>query len=217
MIILEKNNLSKKGIKGLKMNSISKLINDILDGDKKELLDKIINNKNLQNLLKTTKKLNDIFKDNNNKIKKEIFEMMKLFYFMNVLSNIKRNIDNRFTEEAFKKLIKFYEYRIKNDSFNKWKEIIILNNILQNLKIKKKRQTENNKSILSKAFLTWKTKKDIKRIIDFLKQNKIKKNILSNLIEILSKLKDKIDCNNIRETFGILKKLKETNKIKKQQ
>ena len=212
-----KYNLMKKGIKGLEMNYISKLMNDALGEDNNELLDEILNNKNLRNILKAIIILNKVLKNNNGKTKKEIFKKMKIFYFMNILSKIKNDIDNKFIEEALEKIKKFYDALIKKDSFHKWKKLVDLKKILENLKIKKQKEIENNKNMLSKAFSIWKTKKDIKQILDLLKQNQITKNILNEFISKLGQLKEQINSDNLKEAFNILKNLYEENKNKKPQ
>ena len=212
-----KYNLLKKGIMGLEMNNISKLTNEALGEDDEELLDEILNNKNLQNLLRAIIILNKVLKNNNDKTKKEIFHKMKIFYFMNILSKIINRIDNKFIEEALEKIKKYYEALIKKDSFHKWKKIIDLKKILENLKINKQNEIENNKNILSKAFSIWKTKKDIKLILDSLKQNQITKNILTEFISKLSQLKEQMNSDNIKEAFDLIKNLYEENKYKKQQ
>ena len=212
-----KNHLIKNGIKGLKMNLISKLKDDSFGEDKNKSLDKILYDTNFQNYLKAIKKLNRVFKDNNDKIKKRILEKMKLFYFINILSNIKKKIDDRLAEEFLEKIIKFHEYLIIKDSFNKWKNLINLNKILKNLKIKKREEIGNNKMLLSKALSNWKAKKDMKNIRDSLKRNKIMKNILLKMFGRLNELKNRKDCDNIKEVFGILKDLYEASKNKKHQ
>ena len=206
----------KKGIKGLKMNLISKLIEDTLGNDKNnnKLLNEILNNKYFQNTLKAVKALNKIIQNNNNKIKKDIFQKLKLFYFMNILSNIKGNRDNIGVKEAFEKIKKLYEYYIKKDSFQRWKEIINLNKILQNLKIKKQKEVGNNRIKLLKALSMWKTKKDKKQILDSLKLNKIKENKLLGMVKKLNELKEKSDKDKIKEAFDLMKKFYDESKTK---
>ena len=215
-IAFRKNNYLKKGIKGLKMNLISKLIEDTLGNDKNnnKLLNEILNNKYFQNTLKAVKALNKIIQNNNNKIKKDIFQKLKLFYFMNILSNIKGNRDNIGVKEAFEKIKKLYVYYIKKDSFQRWKEITNLNKILQNLKIKKQKEVGNNRIKLLKALSIWKTKTDKKQILDSLKQYQIKANKLLGMVKKLNALKEKSDKDKIKEAFDLMKKFYDESKTK---
>ena len=167
-----KNNLMRKGIKGLKMNYILKLLNDTMNENKKELLNEIYNNKKLEKILKAISKLKKGFKNiNNNDIKKEIFARLKIFYFMHILLNLKENIDYYLKKETLEKLKKLNEYLLKDSIFKKWKRIIDLNRILKNLIIKRKKELDNNKKLLLKAFSKWKNIKERKDIIEHLKNN----------------------------------------------
>ena len=193
----------KKGIKGLKLNYISKLINDTLGKEKIALSNEIYNNKNSQNLLKGIKKLYSASKND----KKEIFERMKLFYFIKILSDIKKNVDHSLLKQVLGKLKQLYEYQLKKQAFNKWKELLNLNLIMQKLKNNKQKELESNKNLISKYILIWRNKKDIKNILERLKTNKIKENILLNLINKLDQLKAKINSDDIKETFNMLKNI----------
>ena len=195
-----KNNLIKKGIKGLKMNYILKLLNDTLNESKKEILNEIYNNRNLEKILKASNKLKKAFKNiYNNAIKKEIFERMKIFYFMHILSNLKENNDDNLKKEVLVKLKKLNEYLRKNSTIKKWKRLIDANRILKNLIIKRKKELDNNKKLLLKAFSTWKNIKETKDIIDCLKKNNsninlksFKKRILLLLINIYNNQNNKL-------------------------
>ena len=111
-------NYMKKGFNGLKKYYILKLIKDTLGDDRKEVFDEIFNNKNLINILKALKILVKVFRGNNNKTKKEIFQRFKLFYLMNIL----KNICDRLKKESLDKINEFYKYFIKKSAFKKWKE-----------------------------------------------------------------------------------------------
>ena len=130
----------------MKLNYISKLINDTLGKEKIALSNEIYNNKNSQNLLKGIKKLYSASKNN----KKEIFERMKFFLFMKILWSVKKNIDHLLLKEVLGKLKKLYEYQVKKEAFNKWKELLNLNIIMQKLKFNKQKEFESNKNLLSK-------------------------------------------------------------------
>ena len=210
-----KNKYKRKSIKALKMNYILKLICDSLGEDSKKLFDKIYNNKNLQKILKAIIRLNKVFNDNNNTIKKDIFERMKLFYFTNILFDIKNILDNNFKKVALDKIKKLNEYLIKKVYLKKWKVLLDLNHIINKLIIKKRKEIENNKQLLLKDLSIWKTKKDIKHIINQLKNNKNKEKILVDLIKKLNELKNKINSNNKKEVFELLKKLNNESNIKK--
>ena len=197
------------------MNYILKLICDSLGEDSKKLFDKIYNNKNLQKILKAIIRLNKVFNDNNNTIKKDIFERMKLFYFTNILFDIKNILDNNFKKVALDKIKKLNEYLIKKVYLKKWKVLLDLNHIINKLIIKKRKEIENNKQLLLKDLSIWKTKKDIKHIINQLKNNKNKEKILVDLIKKLNELKNKINSNNKKEVFELLKKLNNESNIKK--
>ena len=188
-----KNNLMRKGIKGLKMNYILKLLNDTMNENKKELLNEIYNNKKLEKILKAISKLKKGFKNiNNNDIKKEIFTRLKIFYFMHILLNLKENIDYYLKKETLEKLKKLNEYLLKDSIFKKWKRKIDLNRILKNLIIKRKKELDNNKKLLLKAFSKWKNIKERKDIIEHLKYNngnKVKKPQFKK-IKIKSKKKE---------------------------
>ena len=205
-------------MKGLKMNYISKLINDVLGKNKNKnnsgILDKIYNNKNLEKILKGIKLLNKVYKNNNNKIKKEIYKRLKIFYLMKILLNIKKNIDNIKKRLTLDNLKNFNEFLLKNTAFKKWKRTIDLNKIFHALKIKKEAEIENNKKMLLKAFLTWKKITEIKNILELLKNYKIVEKNLLNMNSILNKFKEEIDLDNKIKAFDLLKCI---NQRKKQQ
>jgi hypothetical protein len=133
---------------------------------------------------------------------------------MNILSNIKGSRDNIGVKEAFEKIKKLYEYYIKKDSFQRWKEIINLNKILQNLKIKKQKEVGNNRIKLLKALSIWKTKTDKKQILDSLKQYQIKANKLLGMVKKLNALKEKSNNEKIKEAFDLMKKFYDESKTK---
>ena len=206
-------NYMKKGFNGLKKYYLLKLIKDTLGDDRKELFDEIFNNKNLINILKALKIIDKVFRGNNNKTKKEIFQRFKLFYLMNIL----KNICDRLKKESLDKINEFYEYFIKKSAFKKWKEIINLNKILENLKIKKKEEIENNRNLLFKTLLNWKALTDIKNLINLMNEYKKKENNISELISKLNKIYENIKLDNIRKAFELLKNFWKENKMKKQQ
>ena len=182
--------LRKKGINGLKKNYVSKLINDVLGKNKKNsgTLDKIYNNKKIVKLLKGIKLLNKVYKNNNNKTKEEIYKKMKIFYFMNILSNIKKNID-------------YIKKKLILENFKKFNEI------------KKEKEIENNKKMLSKAFLTWKIITEIKNILELLKNYKIVEKNLLNMNSILNKFKEKIDLACKIKAFDLLQSINLRKKL----
>ena len=193
-----KNNLMKKGIKALKMNYIMKLLNDTMNENKMELINEIYKNKNFEKIMKAIKKLKKVFKNiNNNNIKKEIFARLKILYFMYIFLNLKENIDYNLKKEA---LIKLNEYLHKNSIFQKWKTITDLNRILKNLIIKGKKELDDNKILLLKAFSRWKNIKGKKDIIERLKKyngNQVKKPQFKKItIKLVRKEFNKFDDEN---------------------
>ena len=182
--------LRKKGINGLKKNYVSKLINDVLGKNKKNsgTLDKIYNNKKIVKLLKGIKLLNKVYKNNNNKTKEEIYKKMKIFYFMNILSNIKKNID-------------YIKKKIILENFKKFNEI------------KKEKEIENNKKMLSKAFITWKIITELRNILELLKNYKIVEKKLLNMNSILNKFKKKIDLASKIKAFDLLQSINLRKKL----
>ena len=207
--------LKKKGIKGLKINIIRKLINDVLgkknNNNKKNIIDEIYNNKNLEKVLKALKILLKADKNNNNKIKSEIYKRLKIFYFMNIISNIKKRIDNIHKKLAIKKLKKLYSFFKKKSALKRWKKIVDLHKILHNLKAKKQKEIENNKNMMRKAFMDWKMFNEFKNILELLIKYKTVENNLLNMYKILNKLKEDIDLDNKRITFDILIEKKKSN------
>ena len=136
---------------------------------------------------------------------------------MNILSNIRANKDKIGMKEAFEKIKKLYEYYIKKEYLKKWKEIINLNKILENIKINKRKEMEDNKNILLNTLLKWKAKKDKNQILDSLILNKVKSNKLSGMMKILDELREKIDNDSKKEAFNLIKNLYDAIKTKKPQ
>ena len=97
------------------------------------------------------------------------------------------------------------------------KEIVDLNKILENLKIKKKEEIENNRNLLFKTLFNWKALTDIKNLINLMKEYKKKENNISELISKLNKIYENIKLDNIRKAFELLKNFWKENKMKKQQ
>ena len=133
----------KKSCKFKKM--ILKLVKSNINKDKKNFWDKLHKNKILtdNNYTKAVSKLNKLFKNNNNNLKKETFEKMKLFDFIDHLNDIKDTMDDKLKKLFLDKLKQINDYYKKKENFKKWKSIIDKNKIFKKLLRAKKKQLEN--------------------------------------------------------------------------
>ena len=135
----------KKSYKFKKM--ILKLVKNNIDKDKKNLLDKLYKNKiqTDNNYIKAVEKLKRLFKNKDNNLKKENFEKMKLFDFIDHLNDIKDVIDDKHKKLFLEKLKQINDYYNKKDSFKRWKSAIDRNKIFKKLIRIKKKELENKK------------------------------------------------------------------------
>lgn len=224
-----KYNLRKKGLKGLKMNNISKLMSEVLGKNKKQnrILDEIYNNKKFEKILRAIKILKKVYKNNNNKIKKEIYKRLKIFYFMSIILNIKKNIDNIQERVIFRKLKKFLEKykKMMSKAFLTWKMITEIKNILELLKNYKlvEKNLLNMNLILNrlkenidlynkrKAFnllksINQRKKQQIKKLKIILKRRESKENSMNSSFNI----NDSKDLENNNKSFDENINLKKT-------
>ena len=135
----------KKSYKFKKM--LLKLVKNNINDDKKNFLDKLHKNKIMtdNNYTKAVSKLNKLFKDNDNNLKKETFDKMKLFDFIDHLNDIKDALDDKHKKLFLDKLKQINDYYKKKDSFRKWKSTIEKNKIFKKLIRVKKKELENKK------------------------------------------------------------------------
>ena len=224
-----KYNLRKKGLKGLKMNNISKLMSEVLGKNKKQnrILDEIYNNKKFEKILRAIKILKKVYKNNNNKIKKEIYKRLKIFYFMSIILNIKKKIDNIQARVIFRKLKKFLEKykKMMSKAFLTWKMITEIKNILELLKNYKlvEKNLLNMNLILNrlkenidlynkrKAFnllksINQRKKQQIKKLKIILKRRESKENSMNSSFNI----NDSKDLENNNKSFDENINLKKT-------
>ena len=224
-----KYNLRKKGVKGLKMNNISKLMSEVLGKNKKQnrILDEIYNNKKFEKILRAIKILKKVYKNNNNKIKKEIYKRLKIFYFMSIILNIKKKIDNIQARVIFRKLKKFLEKykKMMSKAFLTWKMITEIKNILELLKNYKlvEKNLLNMNLILNrlkenidlynkrKAFnllksINQRKKQQIKKLKIILKRRESKENSMNSSFNI----NDSKDLENNNKSFDENINLKKT-------
>lgn len=127
---------------------ILKLIKRKLSNDKKQFLDILYNNKLKTDELysKAVNKLDELFKDNDYKLKKENFYKMKMFDFMDHLKDLKDILDDKHKKEFLKRLNRINDYYILKDSFIEWKNAINKKKFYKKLIRLKKKELEKKKN-----------------------------------------------------------------------
>ena len=128
---------------------IIKLIRKNLYDEKKKLLDILYTNKikTDNNYTKGVSKLNKLFKNNDNRLKKETFDKMKLLDFLDHLSDLKDLLDDKHKKEFLKRLKKINDYYNIIDYFKNWKNTIHKKNIFKKLLKLKRKELENKKNL----------------------------------------------------------------------
>ena len=141
----------KKVIKVLRNNYLLKLIKDVLNKEKNDLLGKINDEKNLMHILKGIKLLTKVIKNNNNK---------------NALLRLKKLYDLFLLKICFNKWKKINEFKnVIQQLKNKKRKEIKLKDVINKLNMIK---DKNNLANMKKAFDLWK-------IIKIIKKQQIKK------------------------------------------
>ena len=184
----------------------------------------------LKNIKKIDKQLHYMFLTLNNKVKEDIFNIIKTLDFVNKLEKIfnkkyllnkkefleklknERDINKKNEEEIKKEKDKKNEDNLKLKNYSDlWKKKVDLNNIRNKLIDKKKLKDKENKELLEKYFNNWKENKDKKNILSNLKNLKneeIKDKNNSTLRKNLNKLNDKSTRRKILNDLSKLSKLK---------
>ena len=127
---------------------IIKLLKSKLNEEKRILLDELYKNKikTDNNYSKAINKLKTIFNNNDNNLKKENFEKMKLFDFLDHLKDLQDKINNKNKKLFLNKLKHINDYYNKKNSFNQWKASIAKNKLLKKLLRNKKKELEKKKN-----------------------------------------------------------------------
>ena len=211
-----KYNLRKKGIKGLKKNYISKLINDVLDKNKNnnnsDLLDEIFNNKNIEKILKGIKLLNKVYKNTENKIKKEIYK--KFNEYLLIKKEKEKENNKKMLLKAFLTWRKITEGKNVLELLKNYK--IVKKNLLKMNSILNKYKEEIDFDNKIKAFdllkaINQRKKQQIKKLKIILKRRESKENSFNNsFIFNDSKDSENINNNNNNKSFDENINLKKT-------
>ena len=211
-----KYNLRKKGIKGLKKNYISKLINDVLDKNKNnnnsDLLDEIFNNKNIEKILKGIKLLNKVYKNTENKIKKEIYK--KFNEYLLIKKEKEKENNKKMLLKAFLTWRKITEGKNVLELLKNYK--IVEKNLLKMNSILNKYKEEIDFDNKIKAFdllkaINQRKKQQIKKLKIILKRRESKENSFNNsFIFNDSKDSENINNNNNNKSFDENINLKKT-------
>ena len=211
-----KYNLRKKGMKGLKKNYISKLINDVLDKNKNnnnsDLLDEIYNNKNIEKILKGIKLLNNVYKNTENKIKKEIYK--KFNEYLLIKKEKEKENNKKMLLKAFLTWRKITEGKNVLELLKNYK--IVEKNLLKMNSILNKYKEEIDLDNKIKAFdllkaINQRKKQQIKKLKIILKRRESKENSFNNsFIFNDSKDSENINNNNNNKSFDENINLKKT-------
>ena len=178
----------------------------------KKIKKKFINE--LKNIKKIDKHLFYMIMAITNRIKKDIFDILKTIYFADLLNHImnnKKNEDLLKKREFLDKLKAINEKNInddnmKKDCLNEWNTLTNKNKILNQLKDNLKKEKDFNK---------WKDNINRSKIINDLK-NKQKENIKNKNNEQLKKYLDNLNEKAIRrKVLNDLRKLSKINNIDK--
>ena len=211
-----KYNLRKKGIILLKKNYISKLINDVLDKNKNksnsDLLDEIYNNKNIEKILKGIKLLNKVYKNTENKIKKEIYK--KFNEYLLIKKEKEKENNKKMLLKAFLTWRKITEGKNVLELLKNYK--IVEKNLLKMNSILNKYKEEIDFDNKIKAFdllkaINQRKKQQIKKLKIILKRRESKENSFNNsFIFNDSKDSENINNNNNNKSFDENINLKKT-------
>ncbi len=128
--------------------NLLKLVKNNINDDKKLLLDKLYNHKikTDNNYTKAISKLNKLFNNNDDKLKKDNFDKMKMFDFIDHLKDIKDALDDKHKKDFLKKLKKLNDYYNMKDYFKKWKNTIDKKNIFKKLIRIRKKELDRKKN-----------------------------------------------------------------------
>ena len=203
-------------MKGLKKNYISKLINDVLDKNKNnnnsDLLDEIYNNKNIEKILKGIKLLNNVYKNTENKIKKEIYK--KFNEYLLIKKEKEKENNKKMLLKAFLTWRKITEGKNVLELLKNYK--IVEKNLLKMNSILNKYKEEIDFDNKIKAFdllkaINQRKKQQIKKLKIILKRRESKENSFNNsFIFNDSKDSENSNNNNNNKSFDVNINLKKT-------